>query len=662
MTGRFNRTNWLWLLGLLAALCMGLGACSDDDTDTGSDSKVMDKDGGGPDKTKPLDGTKSTEGGGDILKPDGPLPPARKVILLHTNDLHDHLQGWSPNADYTPAKTGDDKTVGGFARLATQIGTIKKAAGTTPVLTLDAGDFTMGTLFTWLNTTEVPTMMMMQAMGYDVITLGNHEFDWTPDGLAQILGAAAKKGFKVPIVASNMVFDKTSTKDDNLETVAKTMVKSTHVKSLANGLKVGFFGIVGKGAASVAPAAAPVTFEAAKTAAAKAVKQLRETDKVDLVVAISHGGISSDGKKGDDWQMAYDVAGIDVIISGHTHTPLKTQVLVKNPTTNKETIIVQAGSYGKYLGKLELTVQGASVKVDKYTLVEIDDTIAGDTATQKVVDAYIVGLNGVLKASGSPLQYNTPIAMTKFDLTFPGFQETILGNIITDAYRVVTTVTPSDAPDVAFESGGVVRDEVLKGSTGKIWFSDLYRALPLGIGPTDQKPGYPLVSFYMTGNELKAGMELLHLGKYVYKTNDYYIQISGMKVEYQKTGGSLFNRVTKITMDKQTTPIDMTKCDWKTKTCKCYKIVTNYYVGLQLATVSTATSGLLSVVPKKNDCFSEITDMKERIIKVDGKAGKQELKAWQALLTYMSKFPKGTSGLPEVPASYGKLQNRIVEK
>ena len=645
MQRRITNSNLLTALVLALALALGL-ACSDDDTEPTGDSKVVDKDGG----TKE-GGTK--EAGGDMLKPDLPPPPKKKVIILHTNDLHDHLQGWSPNADYTPDKTGDDNTMGGFARLATAIAKEKKDAGTTPVLTLDGGDFLMGSLFTWLNTTEVPTMMLMQKMGYDAIVLGNHEFDWTSDGLAQILTAAGKKGFKVPLLCSNIKFDATDKGDDNLETVAKAgVIKSKFVKTLANGLKVGFFGILGKSAAGVAPAAAPVTFDAAKTVATKMVKELRETDKVDLVVALSHSGVTGGGKAGDDWQMAYDVAGIDVIISGHTHSKLDAPLKVKNKSTNKETLIVQSGSYGAYLGKLELTVQGKVVTVDKYTLVPLDDKIAGDTATQAAIAAYIKGLDGVLKTAGSTLTYNAPLAETTFDLTFPAFKETVLGNIIADSYRAVLTVAnPLEPVDVAIESGGVIRDEVLKGSTGKLWFADIYRALPLGIG-MDQKPGYPMVTFYLTGKELKEGMELLHLGKFIYKTNDYYLQISGAQVTYDSKG-KLFKTVTSV---KVGNPGSMTEV---TDT-KCYKVATNYYVGTLLGTLSTATSGVLKVTPKTMDCKTAVTDMKTRVVK--DKNG-NEIKAWQALVSYLSTFSDTNSNkIPDIPATYSTAQGRIVEK
>ena len=165
----------------------------------------------------------------------------------------------------------------------------------------------------------------------------------------------------------------------------------------------------------------------------------------------------------------------------------------------------------------------------------------------------------------------------------------------------------------------------------------------------DQKPGYPMVTFYLTGKELKDGMELLYLGKHIYKTNDYYLQISGAQVTYDKKG-KLFKTVTSVKVGTPPTEVNLTKC---------YKIATNYYVGTLLSTLSTATSGVLKVTPKAKDCTTVVTDMKTRVVKVGGK----EVKAWQAFVGFLGKLPDTDSDkIPDVPAVYGKAQGRIIEK
>ena len=152
----------------------------------------------------------------------------REITILHTNDLHSHILGFSPNIDYRPDRVGGDATKGGWARIATVLKREREKRNH-PVLALDAGDFLMGSLFHMLAREEAMELRLMKEMGYDALTLGNHEFDLKPKGLARILGAAAAKGGMPPIVFSNAVFSKESDRDDALEEVFnKGMVKPLH--------------------------------------------------------------------------------------------------------------------------------------------------------------------------------------------------------------------------------------------------------------------------------------------------------------------------------------------------------------------------------------------------------------------------------------------------
>ncbi|MBT4027331.1 metallophosphoesterase, partial [Desulfobacula sp.] len=112
-----------------------------------------------------------------------------EISILHTNDLHSHFLGFSPNKDYTPQTLSDDETIGGYARIATMIKKIKDQSDG-PVLVLDGGDFLMGSFFHMLSREKAFELDLMGKMGYDAVTLGNHEFDLKPEGLAQILNTA----------------------------------------------------------------------------------------------------------------------------------------------------------------------------------------------------------------------------------------------------------------------------------------------------------------------------------------------------------------------------------------------------------------------------------------------------------------------------------------
>src|SRR5262249_9503615 len=146
---------------------------------------------------------------------------------------------------------------------------------------------------------------------------------------------------------------------------------------------------------SVTPTAAPLTFEDIATAAARVVKDLRDNDKVDVVIALSHSGINSSGV-GEDQVLATKVPDIDVIVSGHTHDVLTAPVKVG------KTLIVTAGAYGEHLGQLELSATPGTpgVSLDKYTLVDIDDKTMGNATTQAGIDAYIAGLDTALQPGG----------------------------------------------------------------------------------------------------------------------------------------------------------------------------------------------------------------------------------------------------------------------
>jgi 5'-nucleotidase/UDP-sugar diphosphatase len=582
-------------------------------------------------------------------------PKPQKLVLLHTNDLHSHLMGKAPEADYTPATTGDDQTTGGVARLATAVAAARTAAAAdgTPVLLLDAGDFMMGSLFEIVSTQLASELSVMHALGYDATTIGNHELDWGPAGLAAILQAAGQAGATVPIVASNMIFSAADPGDDALEQVAAAGAISTKLVKTVGSLKVGLFGLLGSEAAAVTPQAAPLTFEAIATAAARMVADLRQNDKVDLVIALSHSGIYSDGT-GEDATLAQTVPGIDIIVSGHTHDTLA------QPKQIGSTWIVTAGKYGEDLGEMQLTVtkaakpgDPATIALDGYTLLPIDDTIAGDPTTQASVEGYIDAVNVALSPAG--LTYRMNVAQTAVDLPLPKFAEAPIGNLVADAYLNVTGALQPDAPPVmGFEANGQIRADIQKGKTGLVSFADLFRVLPDGIGP-DTNPGYPLVTYYLNAQDVISGLQFDAASDIV--SNDFFLQVAGLSITTDMTKPP-FARITSaslVTPSGTKVPLD------PTDTATCYKVVSTNFVAGLLGVVKQQTGGLLQVVPKAADCATVIDPTTNFVDADPATAGTQELKDWQALLKYVTSFPDADgNGVADIPAAYGAPQGRIV--
>lgn len=581
-----------------------------------------------------------------------PLYAGEKLItIIHTNDLHSHLMGFSPELDYTPDKTGDDATLGGWARLATVIRT-ERAARTNPSLVLDAGDFTMGSLFHMLARDEAIELSLMKRMGYDMVTLGNHEFDLMPGGLARILTAGARNGMP-EVVFSSAKFSAESEKDDTLEAAFKRgLVKPYTVKTI-NGIKIGFFGIIGEVAIGDAPFASPVKFTPPVEAAREMVKLLREREKVDMVICLSHSGLF-EGSKSEDEVLAREVKGIDIIISGHTHTLLEKPLLVNG------TIIVQAWEYGKRVGVLDVAWNNGRASVKNYKMITVDDSIPADREIQRRIDLYIGDIDRrVLKEYG--LSYWKVIARTGFDMPIVE-DESPIGNLIADSIRWYVNRYDYDPADPAtkvvasIEANGVIRDSLLRGKTGRLAVADIFRTIPLGIG-MDDTMAYPLVSCYLYGSELKKAMEIL-TSIYPLKGSSYFLQISGIRFTYNPRR-AIFDRVTEVWIGSEED--GYVPLDYSPSNKTLYRIAANIYDTTFLKVIGGFTFNILTIVPKDRQ-GNPISDLVAHRVDADKrKPGIQELKEWVGVMEFIKGFPDlDGDGLADVPEKYRAGLGRIV--
>ena len=290
----------------------------------------------------------------------------KTFTILHTNDLHSNLIGMGPASDYTPFSLNDDATRGGFARLATLIAKRKVArAGQGPVLVLDAGDYSMGTAFAGATRETGAELQLLSRMGCDATTFGNHDFDLGPDGTARSIAAAANADHVPAVVASNTDFTANDATLVGLQRLAKDGFVRRYVVIERGGIRFGIFGLLGKEAQLYTDGAGAVTFADPIEAAQKMVKLLRETEKVDVIIALSHGGVEkgTDGRftDGEDVRIPKAVPGIDVVIGAHSHTELHEAIIV-----NGRTPVVQTGKYGQNLGELVIALDGSKLTVESY--------------------------------------------------------------------------------------------------------------------------------------------------------------------------------------------------------------------------------------------------------------------------------------------------------
>jgi 5'-nucleotidase/UDP-sugar diphosphatase len=571
----------------------------------------------------------------------GQTPP--DLVLLFTHDLHAAIL---PHRVLGP----DDRVEirGGFARIASMIRAEREKSGGR-VLAVDAGDMIVGNLFQMLFQNQAPELRLLETAGFDAAGFGNHEFDFGPAGLARALTAAKAHGARLPLVASNTVFDPADQRDDTLETAWKEYPVRDYLVLERNGLRIGLFGLMGPSAADDSPDALPVTFADATAQAREMTTILRDREKADLVVALSHTGSTADGSKYSDLKIAEAAPGIDVIVSGHTHTRLSSPIKVGS------TLIVSAGERGEDLGALGLVrAAGGRFQAVFYELRPVTENKPEDTAA-----AQAAGLREILnKDAETFLGYRPDMvaAETAFPL-IPRFsgpknegREIGLGNLVTDAYRWAVRKAEGGrpaAPLLVVHPWGHLRDTLMP---GPITVDDVYRVLSLGIGP-DGRPGYPLVSIWLTGREIRRLFEVettIAPGK-----EDAHLEISGASVRFNPKRVP-FDRVTRVEIE------DAEGVMRPLEPARLYRVVANIYMARMIEYVSRASYGILKLEPK--DAAGRLrTDFENLIIDADpAVSGVQEIKEWAVLVEFLRSLPDTNgNGLPDVPASYASPAGRL---
>jgi 5'-nucleotidase / UDP-sugar diphosphatase len=565
----------------------------------------------------------------------------RKITILHTNDLHSRMMGFSPESAYTPMKINDDNTVGGFARIAAIIKTeSERDNGAT--LVLDAGDFMMGTLFPSLEVKTGFQLRLMKEMGYDVLCTGNHEYEFGPEWLASVIGTSAKNG-KIPLLLiGNARFDKNDKSDDSLEKLLSDGFIFRKQIIEKEGIRIGIFSILGKDAISVAPKSAPVTFENQISFAKKMVKDLK-SEKCDIIICLSHSGVTKEENGewgGEDVAIAEKVKGIDIIIGGHTHTRLD------QPLTVNETTIVQAGEFGKYVGCLSLLNSPGKLKVENYKLIAVNDSRAGDEHINNLIEEQKKAIDDeILKPLG--ISYNKAVVETDFRLEgndIGDYVNSNLGPFIADAIHFYVNKHTVSGSDISMVAAGMIFDNI---SPGIQTAADIFRVMPLGSGK-DNVPGYALSRLYITGKELKSILEILHVASKSKPSN--YCYYSGMRVNFD-AGGGLFKKIKMIEI--VSSDGNLANVDFSRKNKSLYSITADSYMLEFIGIIKKKSFGLINVVPKDKS-GNKITDMSKAVIDMDEKHdGVQEGKEWLALIEFLTSMKDSDGdGIADIDGKY----------
>ena len=566
----------------------------------------------------------------------------KHLDILFTHDLHSHLNSFQTIVDGTQQETG------GFARLKTLINEYEKE--NTDTLILDGGDFSMGTLIQTVYDTEAAELRMLGYLGCDVTTLGNHEFDYGSDGLADMLNAAVSSDENLPgMVVCNVAWD--AMKKAGLSEGQKQIYEAFQTYGVKDytviqkgDVKIAVLGVFGKDSLDCAPTC-ELLFKDPSEAAKKTVEEIKKNEDVDMIACVSHSGTWEDEKVSEDEILAKNVPDIDLIVSGHTHTQLA------EPILQGDTCIVSCGEYGKNLGTISMTQkENGRWETDTYELVPVTDEIKADEATQKKIDELsdTVDTNYL-----SNFGYTREEILAENDIEFNSLsemetkhEELNLGDIISDAYvYAVENAGDSDGEkvDVAIVPAGTVRDTYTKGN---ITVEQVYKSFSLGTGK-DGLAGYPLISAYLTGKELKTVAEVdASISDFMTIARLY---CSGMNFTYNPHR-MILNKVTDCYLTRE----DGERIEIQDD--QLYRVVTDLYTGQMLGSVMEMSYGLLKIEPKDKD-GNPIENLEDQAIM----EGDKELKAWDAIARYMKSFDDTDgNGISNVPEYYETTHGRKV--
>jgi len=437
-----------------------------------------------------------------------PIVPVGKpfnITILHTNDIHGRLEN---------VIKGDN----GIARIATLVEEIREQAALEGrfVLLLDAGDATHGTLLANYFEGE-PVIDVMNAMGYDAMEIGNHDFNYGQAGLAE---RAAQADF--PLLCANVVETATG--------MVPSYLKPYVIKEVG-GRRIAIFGLITPETPWVTHPKNVVglTFLDPIETAKQLVPKLRP--KADVIIALTHIGYPMDR------DLAENVEGISVIVGGHSHTKIVT------PENIGDTIIVQAWEYGKVLGRLDLTLSVQSLPdahdqrwhrwhrsaVTSFSgwLIPNTTSIPRDPAVQGIIDNYLAILGTEMsKVVGRTL---VDLDGRRWSAPTPGLQgirreEKNVGNLVADMMRWAS----EGEAQIAFNNGGGIRWHKLF-PAGDITYKDVYELLPFTN---------TLVMMDLTGSQIRQALENSVKNTHLQGSASEFggfLQISGMTFEYDNS-------------------------------------------------------------------------------------------------------------------------------
>lgn len=459
--------------------------------------------------------------------------------ILHINDLHSRIEAINKyDSNCSTEEEGKGECLGGIARVATKINERRNAlkSENKNVIVLDAGDQFQGSLF-YPTYKGKDTVEFMNAIGFDAMAVGNHEFDDGPP----ILGAFIDEA-KFPVISGN-------TKVAASETSLAGKIKESVVLDVG-GQKVGILSVLATDTDITSSPGPTVTFEDEITYLKGAVAEM-EGEGINKIVLLSHVGFPK------DQQIAAAVDGIDVIVGGHSHTLLSNTVEgapkyptnVKNPS-GKDVPIVQAYAYSKYVGELAVTFDDAgNVTAATGDTVLLDKSVTPDPALVARVKELAAPLEElkakVVSESSAEIDGNRDNCRTK---------ECTMGNLVADA---ILDRTKDQGIQIAIQNGGGLRASI---DAGEVTMGEVLTVLPFQNS---------VATFQMTGADIAASLEA-GLSE-IEEIKGRFPQVAGLRYVFDKSVAPNQGRLKSVEVNENGSWVALDPA-------KTYGVVTNNFL------------------------------------------------------------------------------------
>ena len=533
--------------------------------------------------------------------------------ILFTADMHDRI------LPYKAVRDGKIQMIGGYARLKTMIDRYR----TDSCVVVDGGDYSMGSLFNGIYSSSAPDLTLLGMMGYDAVTIGNHEFDYGVEAFAEMLENAVNPP---QILCANIKFSNAGDSYTLKNALDNTGCLPYMIREIG-GFRVGITGLMGSEAAGDIAYPGSVKFIKEKTALRRTISEMKNKG-CEFTIVLSHGGMKDTSENPEDLQLAESVDGVDVIISSHSHTVLK------RPVVKNDTVICSCGANCVYLGLLDINMIDGSVL--RYELIPVDDKFEESPEINTKIDEYKKKVQSEF-LDGYGLKFDSILCSSDIclDDLHDGschFGNYSIADLVTDAYAHAAGEAGLGSNVIAIDASGIIRDSIY---AGDVTLMDAYNVVPLGRS-SDGSIGYPLIYTKLSGRELRELCEIdASLGR---RREDSQLFFSGLRYTYSDKR-AVMNRVIDVfTKDEKGAWKAVSDSDYYTAVC-------NQYMAVMMPQITSMSRGFLTIDIKDKD-GNKVSDPDSLLLR--DKHGKI-VKEWTAFVDYLLSFKGKLPGAYAAP-------------